>query len=98
MPCAGNCIVRERLLRLILPSSHNGLNGLKRRAHAEIFMNPERSKLKQQETSLEQSHSLGGQSSREFASVEELLRHDAAQTVPPPELAARVNASEQLLH
>ena len=33
------------------------------------------------------------QTTREFGSVEELLRHDAAQTPVPPELAARVRNS-----
>ena len=57
------------------------------------FMNPERSKLKQHEASHEQSQNVASQSGREFGSVEELLRHDAANTVPPAGLAARVNAS-----
>jgi len=33
------------------------------------------------------------QGAREFGSVEELLRHDAAQTTVPPHVAARVQES-----
>ena len=57
-------------------------------------MNPERSKLKQhEEQQANIQGSSGQQSVREFATVEDLLRHDAAQTSPPPGLTARVNQS-----
>ncbi len=46
--------------------------------------------LKEQE--LAQQH-VQQQTTREFGCVEELLRHDAAQTPAPPELAARVRDS-----
>ena len=58
-------------------------------------MKPESRKLQQrQEQQLDQQ--LGAQSQqklREFGSVEELLRHDAAQTPVPRELAGRVRES-----
>lgn len=50
----------------------------------------------QQRTQEESQHEqqLGTQrSAREFASVEELLRHDAAQTSVPPAVAARLQES-----
>jgi hypothetical protein len=57
-------------------------------------MNPERSKLQQQREQVQDAQSASRQNTvREFASVEELLRHDAAQISPPPGLAARVNDS-----
>lgn len=34
-----------------------------------------------------------GNGEREFASAEEMLRYDIEHTVPPPELAQRVNES-----
>ncbi len=46
--------------------------------------------LKEQELAQQQQHQ---QTRREFESVEELLRHDAAQTPVPTELAARVRDS-----
>ena len=46
--------------------------------------------LKEQELEQQQQHQ---QAAREFGTVEELLRHDAAQTPVPPELAARVRNS-----
>ena len=36
-------------------------------------------------------------STREFASAEELLRHDAAQTQVPPVIAERLRAAQQLV-
>jgi len=60
-------------------------------------MKPPSHKLQQgQEQELAQQQQLGArqkQAVREFGSVEELLRHDAAQTPVPPELAARVRDS-----
>lgn len=42
---------------------------------------------------LEHDTQYQGKGEREFATVEEMLRHDIEQTVPPPELAQRVNES-----
>ena len=60
-------------------------------------MKPPSHKLQQgQEQELAQQQQLGAgqkQAVREFGSVEELLRHDAAQTRVPSELAARVRDS-----
>lgn len=39
------------------------------------------------------AHLIHPQANKEFASVEELLRFDAAQTNVPPEIAARLNVS-----
>jgi len=56
-------------------------------------MNPKIPKLQQQQKqeAVEQTGQL--QTEREFASVEEMLRDDAAQTSPPPRLAHRVAES-----
>jgi hypothetical protein len=39
------------------------------------------------------AHQSGQQAAREFASAEELLRFDAAQTSVPPEIAGRLKHS-----
>ena len=54
-------------------------------------MNPKTSKLQQKQETTEQiaSHQAG----REFASPEEILRHDAEQTIPPAALAHRMAES-----
>jgi hypothetical protein len=56
-------------------------------------MNPKIPKLQQQQKqeAVEQTGQL--RTAREFASVEEMLRDDAAQTGPPPRLAHRVAES-----
>ncbi len=56
-------------------------------------MNPKIPKLQQQQKqeAVEQTGQL--QTEREFASVEEMLRDDAAQTSTPPRLAHRVAES-----
>ena len=56
-------------------------------------MNPKIPKLRQQQKqeAVEQTGHL--RTAREFASVEEMLRDDAAQTSPPPRLAHRVAES-----
>ena len=53
------------------------------------------SKLKHQEEqrSAEQHQSAQQQTAREFAGVEELLRYDAEQVVPPPNVAKRLDES-----
>lgn len=60
-------------------------------------MNPNSRKLQhraEQEHALEQqTHSAEKMTAREFATAEELLRHDAAQTVVPIEVAARLRES-----
>lgn len=56
---------------------------------------PPRSRLQhqpQQQTTEQHDASLR-QTQREFASVEELLRHDARQTEPPPSVAERLKSS-----
>lgn len=47
----------------------------------------------QQEQTSEQQTTSQAQTHREFASVEDLLRHDASQTTPPPAIADRLQAS-----
>ncbi|HYT60196.1 MAG TPA: hypothetical protein VEL06_08490 [Haliangiales bacterium] len=54
-------------------------------------MNPNTSKLRQKQETTEQIASQ--QTAREFASPEEMLRHDAGQISPPPGLAHRVAES-----
>ena len=49
-------------------------------------------------TSEEQQHPAAGQktqsqSAHEFATVEEMLRHDSAHTIVPPEIASRLQKS-----
>ncbi len=39
------------------------------------------------------AHTSGQQGTREFATTEELLRHDAAQTEVPPTIAERLSQS-----
>jgi hypothetical protein len=51
------------------------------------------SKLRQrqaQEQTAETSQHLQASAAQEFGSVEELLRHDAAQITPPPAIAQRL--------
>jgi hypothetical protein len=59
-------------------------------------MNSDFNKLrqKQSEELAQQTNSFArNQPGRKFESVEELLRHDAAQNPVPPEIAERVNES-----
>ena len=66
-------------------------------------MNPEESKLRQRQESEETSQESSGQlhseqshqqeEAREFATVEDLLRHDSSGNPVPPEIAERVNRS-----
>ncbi len=53
------------------------------------------SKLRQneQQETTQQQHSEQKSETKEFSSVEEMLRHDSAQTAVPPNLADRVNRS-----
>jgi hypothetical protein len=57
-------------------------------------MNPDPSKLRQQQEQAEQAvESLGhqeAQSVQQFSSVEEMIRFDAKQTLPPDSLAERL--------
>jgi len=55
-------------------------------------MNSE-SKLRQQEQQVQSEESLHAQTSTEFATAEELLRHDAAQIEVPGAVADRLNES-----
>lgn len=52
-------------------------------------MKPPSSQLRQQ-TATEQVHTTQGETVREFATPEELLRHDRGQTVVPPDIAERL--------
>jgi hypothetical protein len=55
---------------------------------------PSKLRHQQQETQQAELHETQQQQAlQEFASVDELLRFDAQQTVPPVELAERVNES-----
>jgi hypothetical protein len=56
-------------------------------------MNSKTSKLQQQQNQQTVEQTAARQAAREFASPEDLLRHDADQTVPPPALAHRVAES-----
>jgi len=49
----------------------------------------------QQQQTAETQHSVQNQTDRQFASVEEMLRYDAAQTTPPPTIKQRLNESIQ---
>ena len=53
------------------------------------------SKLRQneQQESTQQQHSEQKNELKEFSSVEDMLRHDSAQTSVPPSVADRVNGS-----
>ncbi len=53
--------------------------------------NPRRTR--QEQTTEEQQTLLPEQTGLEFSSAEEMIRFDAAQTTPPPELAARIRES-----
>jgi hypothetical protein len=55
------------------------------------------SKHKSQEQEQLASASIGKTAAREFATAEELLRHDAAQTEVPPVIAERLTKSIQNL-
>lgn len=52
-------------------------------------MKPPSSQLRQQ-TATEQVHTTQGETVREFATPEELLRHDRGQTAVPPGIAERL--------
>ena len=57
---------------------------------------PSNSRLRhqpQQEQTAEQQTTHQEQTHREFASVEDMLRCDASQTTPPPEIVERLKAS-----
>jgi len=56
-------------------------------------MNPKSSKLQQQQKQETTEATASQQMAREFASPEEMLRHDAGQTEVPPALARRVAES-----
>ena len=60
-------------------------------------MNNDSSKLRhtqKQESTSEQQHQQQQKSeAKEFSSVEELLRHDTAETVVPPGVAVKLNQS-----
>jgi hypothetical protein len=58
-------------------------------------MDPKTHKVqRRQEEESTQSRSLGQRTTgQEFGSVDELLRHDATQTEPPPAVAERLNES-----
>jgi hypothetical protein len=57
-------------------------------------MNPEHTRLRQEEqTSSAQSLDTSQQHATEFATVEELLRHDSEQNAVPIEVAERLNRS-----
>jgi hypothetical protein len=56
-------------------------------------MNPKTSKLQQQQKQETTEQTASQQAGREFASPEEVLRHDAEKTLPPAALAHRVAES-----
>jgi hypothetical protein len=57
-------------------------------------MNPDPSKLRQQQQQEEQTSQLQAQGvQQEFASAEDLLRFDAAQTLAPESIAERLKDS-----
>ena len=59
-------------------------------------MNPDRSKLRQEqqhEEAAEQSLAQKSQTNRQFDSPEEMIRFDSAQTVPPESIAERLKES-----
>lgn len=59
-------------------------------------MNPPSSKLRQtttEQVTAEQAHTTQGETVLEFATPEELLRHDRAQTKVPPAVAERLGES-----
>jgi hypothetical protein len=58
-------------------------------------MDPKPSQLRSSEQQVQSVQSQSGQQQhgREFSSVEELLRHDAAQSLPPATLETRVASS-----
>ena len=47
----------------------------------------------EEQQQLAAEHKSQSQESREFANVEEMLRHDAAQTIVPPDIALRLQKS-----
>ena len=54
----------------------------------------QRTKLSQEQQHAE-THQTKSQAGQEFATAEELLRHDAAQTAVPPQIAERLKRSAQ---
>jgi hypothetical protein len=62
-------------------------------------MDPQSSKLQHRQVeettgqTTQHQHLAGKQTTREFGSVEEMLRHDAQQNPPPPRLGDRVAES-----
>jgi hypothetical protein len=48
-----------------------------------------------QESQHAETHQTKSQAGQEFAGAEELLRHDAAQTTVPPQIAERLKRSAQ---
>jgi hypothetical protein len=52
---------------------------------------------KQQEQLAAEQQQMNSPSAREFASVEEMLRHDALHTPVPPTVASRLEASVKQL-
>ena len=56
-------------------------------------MNPKPAKLQQQQKQESLEETASQQTARQFASPEEMLRHDAARTEVPPALARRVAES-----
>jgi hypothetical protein len=60
-------------------------------------MNPDPSKLRQQQDQTEQSSALRlpqeKQTAQEFTSAEEIIRFDAEQTLPPERIADRLKES-----
>ena len=56
-------------------------------------MNRHTSKLNQHEETALHQHSAQQQTAVEFASAEEMLRHDAGQTPVPPAVAERLQRS-----
>jgi hypothetical protein len=52
-------------------------------------------KFSQEQQQISETQSQQTTTAREFASVEELLRHDAKQTAVPPAIAERLNRSLQ---
>lgn len=51
------------------------------------------SRLAQQQQAHQEINAAQGQTGLEFRTAEELIRHDAAQTIPPERLARRVQDS-----
>ena len=60
-------------------------------------MNPPSSQLRQQ-SATEQVHATQGETVREFATPEELLRHDRAGTPVPDAVAAALDAGRKYIN